>query len=58
VNHWPDIFLEVLNSDPSFNQLTGEERHFQQGNASTLTAEKSMAIMHEVFQKRILNRGL
>jgi hypothetical protein len=52
VNHWPDIFLEILNSDPSFfNQVTGEERHFQHDNGTKLIAEKSMATMDEVFEK-------
>jgi hypothetical protein len=46
---------------PFFNQLTAEERHygyFHQVNAVTHAANKYMAAVCEVFENKIISRGL
>jgi hypothetical protein len=50
---------DILN--PFFNQLTAEERqygYFQQVNATAHTANASMVAIREVFEDRIISRGL
>jgi hypothetical protein len=66
----PIFFHETVNSDryvndilnPFFNQLTAEERqygYFQQDNATTAhTANAAMVAIREVFDDRIISRGL
>jgi hypothetical protein len=50
---------DILN--PFFCQLTAEERqhgYFQQNNATAHTANATMVAIREVFEDRIINRGL
>jgi hypothetical protein len=50
---------DILN--PFFNQLTAEERqygYFQRDNTTTHTAAATMVAVLEVFEDRIINRGL
>jgi hypothetical protein len=65
----PIFFHETVNSDryvnnilnPFFNQLTAEERqygYFQQDNAIAHAANASMVAIREVFEDRIISRGL
>jgi hypothetical protein len=62
-------FHETVNSDryvndilnPFFSQLTAEERqygYFQQDNATAHTANAAMVAIREVFEDRIISRGL
>jgi hypothetical protein len=47
--------------NPFFNQLTAEEKqygYFQQDNATAHTASASMVAIREVFEDRIISRGL
>jgi hypothetical protein len=65
----PIFFHETVNSDryvnnilsPFFNQLTDEETqygYFQQDNATAHTANAAMVAIWEVFEDRIISRGL
>jgi thiamine phosphate synthase YjbQ (UPF0047 family) len=65
----PIFSHETVNSDrhvndilnPFFNQLTAEERqygYFQQDNATAHIANASMVAIREVFEDRIISRGL
>jgi hypothetical protein len=50
-----------MRCDPFFNQLTAEERqhgYFQQNNAIAHTANATMVAIREVFEDRIISRGL
>jgi hypothetical protein len=50
---------DILN--PFFNQLTAEERqygYFQQDNSTAHTVNASMVAIREVFEDRIISRGL
>jgi hypothetical protein len=50
-----------MRCDPFFNQLTAEERqhgYFQQNNATAHTANATMVAIREVFEDRIISRGL
>ena len=65
----PIFFHHTVNSDryindilnPFFDQLNAEERqygYFQQDNATAHTANASMVAIQEVFEDRIVSRGL
>jgi hypothetical protein len=50
-----------MRCDPFFNQLTAEERqhgYFQQDSATAHTANATMVAIWEVFEDRIIRRGL
>jgi hypothetical protein len=50
-----------MTDDPFFNQLTAGERqygNFQQDNATAHTASAAMVAIREVFEDRIISRGL
>jgi hypothetical protein len=50
-----------MRCDPFFNQLTAKETehgHFQQDNATAHTANAIMVAVLEVFEDRIISRGL
>jgi hypothetical protein len=53
-----NLFMQC---DPFFNQLTAEETqqgYFQQDNATAHTANGTMVAIWEVFEDRIISRGL
>ncbi|PNF34429.1 hypothetical protein B7P43_G13247 [Cryptotermes secundus] len=64
VNQWPLFFNETMNSDRYvndilnmfFNQLT--YGYFQQDSATAHTATATMVAIREVFEDRIISRGL
>jgi hypothetical protein len=69
VDHWSDIFYQTVNShwymnniqNPFFQQLTAEKRkygYFQQDNATAHTAGDSADAIHEVFDDRMISKGL
>jgi hypothetical protein len=50
-----------MQCDPFFNQLTAEETqhgYFQQDNTTAHTANATMVAIQEVFEDRIISRGL
>jgi hypothetical protein len=53
-----NLFMQC---DPFFHQLTAEERqhgYFQQDNATAHTTNATMVAIWEVFEDRIISRGL